>query len=427
MGGIINLESKLLQKTIKYKSKICPILDGNQIYEAVVIALEDLNTGKVIEVCDYSKFFLINPLLNRDKNTRLGYAKVITMFLNYTFFDRMVASNWSRIKNLDKIENLTIDDGNRFLNDYKVGKIGNKGVKKRESIEIAERKLTNFYYFLYKSYNMKFIKQNNFQYVTRNINYNGRLREIKTLKSIFTIHYLDQCGRKRLHNLSFYALVEFIFLALEYYPMIALAIAIQACAGLRKGEVCNVSYYNSRSTYIGDELKDWCVDLGVKPQLRSDGVDVGQIKSPGIAHVHPSLLPFFDLILREHEKYIKQILKKKNKFGAIFINRDGSAMTEKNYERAFNILAEKLIERLYKTDDARVKEEADSMLEYNFTTHTLRYFFTNYISKLKDITIFDIAMYRRDRSLSSAMIYIRNNPYLIDDKIKAYQDEIMKT
>lgn len=79
--------------------------------------------------------------------------------------------------------------------------------------------------------------------------------------------------------------------------MISLGIALQAFAGLRRGEVCNVSYYNSQSKYIGFRLRDWGVDLRKKPQLRSDGVDVGQIKSKSVAHVHPTFLPYFELVL----------------------------------------------------------------------------------------------------------------------------------
>lgn len=426
MNKVVNIGENIRGK-LRYKTRICPVLDGGTTYYAILIVLEDCTTGKIVEITSYSDFLL--KKVNTDKNTRLGYARYITMFLNYIFFEREYIHDRNDelfAINLNRIEDLSINDGNKFLNDYKVGKVGENANKTKSSIQIVERYLTNFYNYLYSYYEMRLIKEENFEYVTVTKTINGKQRTYTYLKSLFVIHYLEVKKRKRLEYISLFALNELLALILKRNPMILLAVALQAFAGLRRGEVCNVTHYNTQALYVGDKLKDWSVDLTIKPELRSDGVNVGEIKSPEIAHVHPVFIEYFDLILREHMKFIKNTYKKENKYGAMFMNRDGNAMTDSTYEDEFNKLISELIIRLEATGIPEAKLEADSMLIYSFTTHTLRYFFTQYIAGLPGINIFDIAMFRRDRSLDSAIRYIRNNPYLIDNKIKEIQNERMK-
>ena len=426
---VIDFSPKSTTVQLRYKAKVCPVIDGNEVYDEVAIVLINVATGQILEICPYSEFLYEHNLLNRDKNTKVGYAKSIAMFLNYLFFDRdtfQMLSRDKKINNLDRIENLTIEDGNSFLSNYKNGKVGGKYVKKQDSNDILARKLTKFYYYLFKNYHMKNLKQTDFNYEKRITKRFGKNTEITCLKCLFKIRNTQVPGRNRLEFISFYALSELIALAIQNYPMIALGIALQAFAGLRIGEVCNVTYFNSQCEYIGYDLKNWHVDLRIKPQLRSDGVDPGQIKSPGIAYVHPVFIPYFNLLLLEHKNYIEKTYKRQNIFGAIFMNRDGKAMTKESYERYFNKLISMLPGKLLETQLVDVQIEAKRILTSNFTSHTLRYFFTQYISKLPDTTVFDIAMFRRDRSLDSAMTYMRNNPYLIDNKIKEIQDNAMK-
>lgn len=420
--------------SLRFVTKVCPVLDEKKVYDAVVMVLQDVKTQRMIEITSYSNFLLSykSKILNAEKNTRLGYAKFIVMFLNYIHFDReniTVQYNDKETKqsNLDKIENLTIEDGNVFLSAYKNGKVGHKGIKTRQSIEKVEAKLSNFYYYLYKNFKMKYLKSSHFKFKITKVRQNGKNIERKSLESLFLVRYPDNVGgRTRVEYISFHALSELISLATEHYPMIALLIAIQAFAGLRKGEACNVTYYNTSSTYIGSDLMEWSVDLRTKPELRSDGVDVGEIKSHAIAKVHPVFIWYFELILNEHERYINEVVRMRNKFGAMFLNRNHDALTEDSYERYFNRLVDMLRDKLSNSGIPTAESEAKRISAFGLTTHSLRFFFSNYIAGLRDTSIFDIAMYRRDKRLSSALTYIRNNPYLIDERIKKFQDKRAK-
>lgn len=275
MSNVIDFANETINDRLRFKTKICSILDGDRIYDAVVIILVNETTEQLIDTTGYSDILLSAKKLNLGRNTRLSYAKFITMFLNYVFFDRESISNKCndstvKQKNLYKIENLTKEDGNHFLNAYKIGNVGHQGVKTKDSIQIAEAKLSNFYYYLYKNYKMISLRKGDFIFSQYEIRHNDRIVKLSRLKSLFLVLYTEQSGRTRLEYISFYALSEFILLALEHYPMVALGIALQGFAGLRKGEVCNTTRFNTTYRYMGKDLRNWNVNLTVKPILRSD-------------------------------------------------------------------------------------------------------------------------------------------------------------
>lgn len=431
MSNIILMERKedsVNASVLRFKTRVCPIVDGSLKYGAVLITLENLITGQVLTVTGYSKIMLESKILNTEKNTRINLAKSIIMFLNYLFFEREYIernSDIKKVKNLEKIENLKLYDADLFIDDYKKGLIGRNIQKSRGSVQQIEHRIARFCMFLVNNYTMKNMQKKDFKFATKKMSINGKVTEKTILQSPFKVLYPKQKEKQRLEDVSFYVISELIKLASELRPMFAFPIAIQSFAGLRAGEVCNVSYYNTTKKYLGFNLMEFKINLMEEQQLRSDGVDVGQIKSHEIAQVHPAFLKFFDIVLKFHNEYRKK-LKKRNKFGAMFLNRDGKAMTEKDYNNGFKYLVEKLITRLQLTGDSAAISEANLMLFKDFNPHTLRYFFSQSIASLPEANIFDVAMFRRDRTLDAAINYIRKNPYLIDDKIKKIQESFIK-
>lgn len=431
MTNVISMEGKrktVEESILRVRARTCPVVDGDQGYEAVLITLENTTTGQVLEVTSYSKVFLQKKFIDRELNTRLNLAKDIVMFLNHIHFEREYIkrnTDTKKQKNISKIENLQVADFELFLDDYKQGKVGKEMKKSRDTVKQKEQSITKFAYFLVNNYNMRYLRKKDFKIVTKKKKISGKLTEYNAIENPFNIMYPKQKPKTRLENVSFYAVAELIKIASEVNPRFALPIAVGAFAGLRGGETCNVSYFNTYYNYLGRDLLKFEIDLREEQQLRSDGVPVGEIKSHAIAQVHPVFLPFFDIVFRFHENYYRDKIRKKNKFGAMFLNRDGRAMTEKDYNNAFKKLVPILKRRLSESSDLRAIDEAKLMQTYDFQPHTLRYFFSQTISKIPGTTIFDIAMFRRDRSLDAAMLYIRNNPYLIDDKIKEVQESLL--
>ena len=420
MAKVISFDSKygvVARKDLKFRLRVCPMIDGKSQYDAVLITLKDNTSEKVIEITSFSKMFLENNLINKRLNTRKNLAKAMVMFLNHVHFDREFierTNDKKKQKNLSRIEDVQVKDFDLFIDDYKKGKAGSAvyvgETKAKGSVQQIEQRLAKFGYFLVHHYNMNYLRKMDFKVVIKKKKISGDVVEYASINSPFNIIYPTKHNpRERLKNISLFAVTELIKIASEIKPMFALPIAMGAYSGVRCGETCNASYFNTQYTYLGFELQEYKIDLRDKPQLRSDGVDVGQIKSREIAYVHPAFLPFFNMVLNFHEDYRKR-LRKVNKFGAMFLNRDGKAMTEKDYSNGFKILVAELIKRLYATGDPRAISEAKLMQTMDFQPHTLRYFFSQTIAKLPNITIFDIAMFRRDKTLDSALTYIRNNP-----------------
>ncbi len=434
MGEILNTNQAL------FKTEIVPMIDGNSVYDAILIVLMDKNTGELFEITQYSDITLTTDLYKKRKNTRINVAKTIVQFLNYTFFDRefirrdiVIEENIKnkKIKSLKKIEDLRIEDFNIFLNDYKRGAVGANINKERSSIEQVMSRLLHLFYFLIRNFKMKYIKSSDIKTKLVYFNDNGQIKQKESVEAPFSVILPDEGARKkddkkRLQNVSFFVVAELINIAAKYKPMISLTIAEQAFAGLRGSEACNTTKFNTSFRYLGNELVEWSVDLRKKPTLRSDGVDVGGIKSREIAQVHPAFLPFFDIVKNEHENYINNVFRKKNEYGAMFMTRDGKAMTNHDYWYHFTGLVKKLVLQLRKYENYRLIGETEIIALNKLTPHTLRYFFSQMVASMPDVTIFDVAMFRRDKTLTSAMSYIRNNPYLIDDKVKAVQRELMR-
>lgn len=169
--------------SIAFKHRVCPVLDGKAVYEAVLITLENLDINYIPEVSSYSNFFLRGKMLNNKKNTRINYAKTIVMFLNYTFFEReFIERDYKekQIKNLDKIENLTIRDGELFLQDYKIGNVGsNIDNKRKSSFQQIEKRLARFFLFLFENYHMKYLKKKDFNRETKRVVHKVQLQKFQ--------------------------------------------------------------------------------------------------------------------------------------------------------------------------------------------------------------------------------------------------------
>ena len=103
-------------------------------------------------------------------------------------------------------------------------------------------------------------------------------------------------------------------MAKKYAPDIAFGIALQAFAGMRAGEVCNVrqqcSQYGPglRFVEIGGQVRRIEIDLTREYKLRSDTKDTGNIKKHRKQGVYPDFINVFMEMYEFHKKYLKQIL-----------------------------------------------------------------------------------------------------------------------
>lgn len=398
------------------KRKLLYIDEYGDSREHVFITLEN-DRNKKFKVTGYTQYFL-KKMKNREIETKDNHAKIIVSFLNYVFFEK-----YDRYK-LKRITDLQIGHGEEFLQDMADGKIGDKK-KTKETVQRAERILTKFYRFIFEQCDkkMKYITDSDFVEITTVSNKKRSRKTEKSYESLFDIEYRHSVPTQRIKSISSFLFSEIMAVCDSHYPQLKLAICLQAFGGLRKGEVCNVTKDKLKFGMSGFDIGWFNVDLREKTPMRSDGKSTGGIKKYRIQPIHPVFLSIFQKVYDEH---MKLIANTPNKFGAIFLNRYGEAMMAQDYEKMFARLLKKVHKRLSKRKDFKSLSEANILMSGSMNTHVLRHFFTQFISLLEDTrNPTEIAYWRGDSSLETAIIYLTQHPQ-VDDKIKEIQQRVFQ-
>lgn len=350
------------------------IYDKNDthILHNVYIALTNIETG----------YYLISPFsdfLNQFKGNKTTSAsiaaEIIVRFLNYIHFDINKATC-----------DITFQDGIDYLNSLNV---------KKDTQHTYSSYMTKFYYFLAQKDVLKNIFVEDFSYT---FNKSEKL----VLANSFSGRYIESKKQdaETIHNIKTEYLYTFIKTAADIVPDIALGIFIQCFGGLRKSEVVSLEYTDIGIKTI-DGIKTMQVTLKDK-DLRED-VSTAFI-SKCKRNRTQTILPAFDDMLWTLYKKHKTNYKKEG-CSAVFINRSGKAMTDATYYKRFIILKSAFIERLKNSDDYDAKCYALYLSSFKWGTHICRGIFSNLVAESTD-NIMEIATWRGDRCLSSALSYL---------------------
>ena len=240
-------------------------------------------------------------------------------------------------------------------------------------------------------------------------------------ESLFMVIYPEHIPAKRIKYISSFLFSEILRVCEIYYPELKLAICLQAFGGLRKGEVCNVTKDKIQYEKLMDRYTWFTIDLRAVKNIRSDGKCVGGIKRKRIQPIHPVFLKILTRVYQQHLELIKHW---DNPYGALFINKNGDAMIEQSYEKKIKRIINLLLIRLKNNGDFNSLSEMNLLLSGRINTHIFRHFFTKFIFQLEKHTpSYEIAYWRGDSSLDSALRYLGNNP-VVDEKIQQIQEEI---
>jgi integrase len=218
-------------------------------------------------------------------------------------------------------------------------------------------------------------------------------------------------------------------LAFRYAPDIAFALCLQAFAGLRAGEVCNVRQENSplgsglAFTRIGDDVRKIAVDLTREVALRSDGVSVGRIKRERIQCVYPTFIDPFIAAYKFHLKYLSEH-SFETEYAPMFVNARGKAMTYIDYSRKFAALVTNHFRpALLESDDPERKLYGQLLYENKLGLHSLRHWFSVQLV-LNGEDIAQIQYWRGDTNPASAFVYLQNKGDLVRELERTSADFI---
>lgn len=215
----------------------------------------------------------------------------------------------------------------------------------------------------------------------------------------------------------------------RYAPDIAFAVCLQAFAGLRAGEVCNIRQEQSplgsslAITMIGRDVRKVEIDLTRELPMRSDGAICGRIKKERLQCVYPPFLDAFAFAYHHHKQYLSAQKYELN-FCPMFVNHRGMAMTYADYANRFKRLVERHFRpALLGSGDPELRLYGQLLCENNLGLHSLRHWYSVQLV-LRGEDIAQVQYWRGDNSPESALTYLQNKGDLLKELELASNDLI---
>jgi len=345
--------------------------------------------------------------ITSDAEARLHY---ICMMLNY-----VLIKHYDKFR-IDHVFNVNRETLECFFRDYALEKQPNGKYRGEQSIERCVYSVAAFFKKLHWKFGSHVVLKNEDLFTETTV-YNKYGKSKKKKLPVFRVRGIPKTG-EAFRELPTKAFKILLSLAFRYTPDIAFAICLQAFAGLRAGEVCNVRQEGAPAgngiifTRVENRTIKIGIDLTRELMMRSDGVVCGKIKKERMQCVYP---PFLDAFAAAYE-FHKRFLSAHNyelDYCPIFINNHGVAMTYDDYARRFKSLVDNHFRAvLLECDDPECRIYGQLLYENNLTTHALRHWFSVQLT-LRGEDIAQIQYWRGDKSPESAFVYLQNKGDLI--------------
>lgn len=232
---------------------------------------------------------------------------------------------------------------------------------------------------------------------------------------------------KKKNRMLLHGYLDFILLEGEMYdPGIVLGIALQAYAGLREGEVVNLTYEKINLQYAGfGAIGDISLDL-TSPASFAGGVrksEFGSIKVMRKQMVYPD---FNKEILKRLDAHMARMEAKGypvNGDVPVFVNEWGKPMSVQTYTRRIK----QLFYRHFLPDLKKASKEMGSWakdapyieaFEEDYPgAHAFRHWYTMYLVQKTNLSTDEISKWRGDRNRESMLTYVHINA----DMLEAYK------
>lgn len=351
--------------------------------------------------------------ITADAETRLYF---ICAFLNYALVD-----HGSEL-GLRHVFDITKPVMESFFNQYAQEKQENGRCRSRESVERCVQTVTGFMGRLCAAFGgyMKLHKSELFEERAR-MNHKGQLVQ-KLVPAFKPVGIPQQDGLFR--DMPTKVMEILLPMAFRYTEDIAFGLCLQAFAGLRAGEVCNVRQECSplgagiRFVEAGGNIIKAEIDLRRELALRSDGAETGRIKKERLQCVYPVFLGVFLQAYERHKAYLRNVKFEKD-YAPMFVNRCGKAMSYETYRNRFKTLVrDHLRPYLAKSGDPDLRIYGQMLYENELGTHALRHWYTVQLV-LRGEDIANVQFWRGDKSPESAFLYLQNKGDMVHELKKA--------
>ena len=358
--------------------------------QKVYIALANTETGERL-ISPFSDF--LNEFAGKKTVTVSLAADIISRFLNYVIFQKN-----------KEMETLTIQDGIDYLNSI-------AGTAQKSTQEEYARYITKFYAFLVKKGVLKAVPPEDLHYTCDKDGY-------EVLENPFKGRYItgSRNDTDLIHNIASEYLDAFIQTARNEVPDIALGIFLQCFGGLRQSEVIYLEYKNIKVKIVNGKKS---IQLSLKDKDLREDLSTAFISACKKNRTQ-AVLPAFDDLLWELYEQHKEKYQRED-CSAIFVDTNGRAMSGEVYYKRFCRLKRKFIERLRNSEDFDAKSYAIYLSSYKWSTHICRGIFSNIVAECTG-NIMEIAAWRGDSDLSSALSYLTDGRQLDDTALRVLNE-----
>lgn len=319
--------------------------------------------------------FIFDNWKNRAFNTQRKHANNVVKFLNY------LLANKKALK-INTLKELEIFHGTQYLNDLSM-----EGVS-RSTVKDAERTLTHFYYWLTKLDCINSISKDLF--VRKQTQFSSYH------ESPFKPLYPSRSPKRIEHTLPIEYIPLLLEVAIAVAKPIALGIYFQIFGGLRVSEVVNL-----KRTQIVRRMGDGDFVLKLnkqnfRPDLKEDA-SVKKVRTQRVMQIND----WGHSLFKDHINLYKPM----DESDALFINRDGKALSQRSYRQYFQKVKDSFISQLETHGDSEQKLLASHLKYMKWSTHIGRGIFTNIIAEDAE-NPYEIAHLRGDSNITSALTYM---------------------
>jgi integrase len=346
--------------------------------------------------------------MTSDGKTKMHY---VCAMLNYILIENYEKFSIDHVFAIDKkmLE--------AFFQDFALAKRNGGGIKGRQAIERCVFAVTGFFRKLCRSYE-GYMKISSKDLYNEKIVFSKRGRAQKKLTPNFMVR-TTPTNKTTLRDIPTKVFQVIVNQAFSHSPEIVFAICLQAFAGLRPGEVCNVRQEGSplgpgiTITSISGVTKRVEIDLTARYALRSDGVRCGGIKRIRRQQVYPAFIPAFCKAYEHHKNLLRDNYEQN--YAPMFVGRQGKAMTYHDYRSKFHALITSHVRtELLRSDDPECRLYGQLLYETKLSPHALRHWFSVQLALMGE-DIAGMQFWRGDTSPESAFVYLQNKGDLIKE------------
>ncbi|MEG2867901.1 MAG: hypothetical protein RR894_09145 [Terrisporobacter sp.] len=382
MGTVIRIDSK---PNLRFSVRATTIeLHKDKYNEAImkkhsVIVLENKANGK--EVVHPINDFIYTYWKANDYNSMSSASFELCKFLNWLYFESD--------EKIEELSEITTHTCSRYLLSLTKEGCQKSTVKKHEKL------LIKLIVYLYEKELLK------------NIDY----ADILQLKenSFVGVIYNKKERTTKIHEFKSELIIPFIETAFYETPSIALGVYYQIFGGLRSGEIVNISKAKIQNIGAYGEFGQIIKldDNNFRPELTTTS-GKGEIKVNRNQVIFP-----YKTLLKKLYKYHIEHFKATDGTNALFVNRDGKAMSGESYNYYFTKLKNTFIKNIESSNDTKLKTYAKYLKSHQWSTHIGRGLFSNLMAEYTD-NILEVAVARGDNNLSSSLTYMADTKRIVD-------------